>query len=152
MKKWICFLLVVTMGLLCMGCFDNNITGTEPTKPTLSAEERENLRQYFAELTRTYTPGEDGTTVTVTVPDFVALIEKLPEGTDAALVTADQWKQLAEENPQLVKEYVLTVETVHQRVVFEKLWDTIALELFVAAVGEMEFDFSDPATRGEAAE
>lgn len=148
MKKIICAFLAVLLCVMCMACTADQEDPDETEKPTLSTKEKRELKEYFKTFTENYKTSQDGQTVIVSAPDVSALLETLPDSDSADMLTAEQWRELAEQNPELVKEYELAVESTDEETVFLALWEQICIELFINTVSGMDFDFSDPYERG----
>lgn len=144
MKKIISALLAVLLCSVCIACSADKEEPADTETSAMSAADRRELKSYFRSLTKNYVTSDDGHTVTVTVPDFAALIDKLPVLFSVRSVSADLWQKLVAENPDLVKEYVLSVESADEDTVFEALWEQIGIDLFITVVGDMELELSDP--------
>ncbi len=149
MKRILCAILAALLCLLCVSCSADEDTAVETEKSTLTAQERRELKKYFKSLSEHYITSADGRSVSVTVPDFAALIDELPALRSVENATADTWRTLADKHPDLVKEYVLNVDPTVKDAVFEALWEQICIDLFSDVVGDMTLDFSDPYERGE---
>lgn len=81
---------------------------------------------------------EDGmATVTLTAPDYPALLQHLVDNGVTTGVTIDMLDEAAAQNPDAVKEYSFAVDAVNEEDVKEALMEQIAFDLMAVAVGGM---------------